>query len=70
MATQAEKKRRPRQPGASAFIGLNNRPDPERVRVLLAERDRMLAADTRTECERMLGDPPPNRSALAHRSKA
>jgi hypothetical protein len=31
----------------------------------LAERDRREAADTRTEAERWLGDPPPSRSALA-----
>jgi hypothetical protein len=30
-----------------------------------AERDRREAADTRTEAERWLNDPPPDRSALA-----
>ena len=35
----------------------------------LVERDRQLAADTRTEAERWLGDPPPWRAALAQHNK-
>jgi hypothetical protein len=40
---------------------------PDDVQVLIIERDRLAAADTRTEAERWLGDPPPGRSALAQR---
>jgi hypothetical protein len=34
----------------------------------LAERDRRLASDNRTEAERWLGDPPPAQSALRQRA--
>jgi hypothetical protein len=43
---------------------------PDDVRTLLTERDRQAALDTRTLAERWLGDPPPNRSALAQRTRA
>ena len=40
---------------------------PERL-AQIAERDeRQQTADTRTDAERWLGDPPPNRSALAQK---
>jgi hypothetical protein len=42
---------------------------PDDVQVLIIERDRLAAADTRTEAERWLGDPPPGRSALAQRDR-
>jgi hypothetical protein len=42
---------------------------PDDVQVLLIERDRLAAADTRTDAERYLGDPPPHRSALAQRKQ-
>ena len=42
--------------------------DPEDVRQRLAERDAREAADTRTEAQRWLGDPPADRSALAQSS--
>ena len=42
-----------------------DRVDPAEVEKRLAERDRRDAADTRTEAQRWLGDPPANRSALA-----
>jgi hypothetical protein len=42
---------------------------PDDVRVLIIERDRLAAADTRTAAERWLGDPPPSRSALAQRDR-
>ena len=41
------------------------RTDLAEIEKRLTERDRRLAADTRTEAERWLGDPPPGRSALA-----
>ena len=40
------------------------------VRARLAERDQRRVADTRTEAERWLGDPPPDRSALAQRTRS
>jgi len=40
------------------------RPPPEDARARLAERDARQAADSRTECEKILGDPPRDRSAL------
>jgi hypothetical protein len=43
---------------------------PDDIRVRLMERDRQEAADTRTEAQRWLGDPPPGRSALAQRNRA
>jgi hypothetical protein len=43
---------------------------PDDVLRKLMERDRLAAADTRTEAERHLGDPPPGRSALAQRTRA
>jgi hypothetical protein len=41
------------------------RVDPQDLAQRLAERDARLAADTRTDCEKFLGDPAPGRSALA-----
>jgi hypothetical protein len=38
---------------------------PNDVRWRFIERDRLAAADTRTPAQRWLGDPPPDRSALA-----
>ena len=35
------------------------------LKIRLRKRDRWEAADTRTEAQRWLGDPPPSRSALA-----
>jgi hypothetical protein len=43
------------------------RVSPDDVKYLLNERDQRAAADTRTEAERWLGDPPKYRSALAQR---
>jgi hypothetical protein len=42
---------------------------PDDVRSLEIERDRLAAMDTRTEAQRWLGDPPPERSALAQRRR-
>ena len=52
---------------ASELIGLggSHRPDPDVLKTRLQERDRRLASDMRTEAEKLLGDPPPSRSALA-----
>ena len=38
---------------------------PDDVRWLEIARDERAAMDTRTEAQRWLGDPPPDRSALA-----
>jgi hypothetical protein len=40
---------------------------PDDVQVLIIERDRLAAADDRTEAQKWLGDPPPHRSALAQK---
>jgi hypothetical protein len=40
------------------------RPDPACVEASPAERDRRQAADIRTDAEKWLGDPEPERSAL------
>jgi hypothetical protein len=45
------------------------RVSPDDVKFLLTQRDRLAAADTRTEAQRWLGDPPPGRSALAQRKQ-
>jgi hypothetical protein len=37
------------------------------LKIRLAERDRRLAADNRTEAQKWLGDPPADRSALSAR---
>ena len=59
-----------RKLSASTFIGVDRaRMNPGDLRERLAERDRRLAADTRTEAEIWLGDPPASRSALAQASQ-
>jgi len=42
-----------------------SRVDPEDAAQRIAERDVRLEADTRTDIQRLLGEPPPGRSALA-----
>jgi hypothetical protein len=60
------KPRRYRRRGAAEYVrAARDRVDPAVVEKRLAERDRRDAADTRTEAQRWLGDPPANRSALA-----
>jgi hypothetical protein len=61
---------RKRKPGiASQLIGLGGRhPDPEVLRTRFAERDRQ-ASDDRTPVQKWLGDPPPDRSALANKTR-
>jgi hypothetical protein len=57
-------------PAASEFIDANKwRVKPSDARQPLAERDARAAADSRTEPEKWLGDPPPGRSALAQRKQ-
>ena len=51
--------------GAAPFLDKGRHVPAADVKVRLEERDRREAADTRTEAERWLGDPPPSRSALA-----
>jgi hypothetical protein len=48
-------------------VGDAHRISPDDVKYRMLERDRLATLDTRTESERWLGDPPPNRSALAQR---
>ena len=58
--------RKPRKYGASAYIGLaHHRIDPDILRSRMRERDQRAASDDRSEIEKMFGDPPPSRSALA-----
>jgi hypothetical protein len=49
------------------FIPSDRKVSADELRVRLAERDKRQAADKRNEAERWLGDPPPERSALAQR---
>jgi hypothetical protein len=52
----------------ATFIDANRwRVTPQDVARRFAERDQRIALDTRTEAEKYLGDPPPDRSALAQR---
>jgi hypothetical protein len=57
---------------AAELIGLGGHHpiDPVVLGSRLQERDERQAADTRTEAQRWLGDPPADRSALANRMKA
>jgi hypothetical protein len=48
-------------------VGDYQRVSPNDVLRLLKDRDARQRADTRTEAQRWLGDPPPGRSALAQR---
>jgi hypothetical protein len=57
-----------RRPKALAKI--EPRPDADDVTDRQRERDRRLAADTRTEAEKWLGDPPPDRSSLTMKGQA
>jgi len=47
------------------ILGFKGSASVSDARQRLAERDARLAADTRNDCEKILGDPPPSRSALA-----
>ena len=49
------------------YVETGRRVSAAECKVRLAERDRQLANDTRTDAQRWLGDPPANRSALARR---
>ena len=59
---------RRRKQTAANFINVDRRVGPDEMQQRFAERDARLAADTRTEAEKFLGDPPPDRSALARGS--
>ena len=50
------------------YVGGERRVSVAERMVPLAERDRRLAADTRTETQRLLGDPPSAQSALGRRA--
>jgi hypothetical protein len=79
VATKARSKfstmssRKPRQPSITAVLlgrGGQHRPDPDVLKARLQERDQREAADDRTPAARWLGDPAPERSALAHYGSA
>jgi hypothetical protein len=54
----------------ATFIAANRwRVTPQDVARRFAERDQRIAADSRTEAQKYLGDPPPWRSALAQRKQ-
>jgi len=57
-----------RKISASVIIRLagTNWVDPDDARRRLDERDLRAASDTRTAAQRLLGDPPADRSALSH----
>jgi hypothetical protein len=58
--------RRYRRRGAATYVqAARDRVDPAEVKKRLSEREAREAADTRTEAQKWLGDPPPSRSALA-----
>jgi hypothetical protein len=57
------------QPAASEFIRCDRGVTATDARARIAERDARMAADTRTECQKVLGDPPRDRSALATAGK-
>ena len=56
---------KPRQLGAAALIGHSRHVPPEVVKARILERDERLAADSRTEIQKLMGEPEPSRSALA-----
>lgn len=60
---------KPKQPSlASQLIGFAGRHrDLDTIKARLEERDQREAADTRTEAQKLTGDPPADRSALANR---
>jgi hypothetical protein len=53
-----------RSPAALLIDANKNRPPPDDARARMAERDARLAADTRSDVQVLLGDPPLSRSAL------
>ena len=64
---QIMQSRKTRQHGAGLYVSGDRRVSVTERMVRLAERDERLAADTRTDTQRLLGDPPPAQSALGRR---
>ena len=60
--------RKTRQYGAGLYVSGDRRVSVTERMVRLAERDERLAADTRTDTQRLLGDPPSAQSALGRRA--
>jgi hypothetical protein len=58
-------KRRKHSKGAAPFLDKGRHVPAADLKIRLEEREAREAADTRTEAQRWLGDPPPSRSALA-----
>jgi hypothetical protein len=50
-----------------SLLKVEGRPRPADVQARLAERDQRLARDQRTDLQKMLGEPEPDRSALSAR---
>jgi hypothetical protein len=65
-------RRKPNKPHKQSLNRVSDfqRISPDDVLHLMQERDRQKLLDTRTEAQRLLGDPPPGRSALAQRTRA
>jgi hypothetical protein len=64
---------KPHKPSVAATLlglGGRHRIDPDTLRSREQEREQREASDTRTDVQRWLGDPPPNRSALARTGTA
>jgi hypothetical protein len=59
-----EKRKTRRRRGNGQYVNIDRRVDPDEARQRLRERDARAAADTRSEAQCWLGDPPPGRSAL------
>jgi hypothetical protein len=58
---------KPKATAASAYVkGDYGRVSADDFRTRSEEREAREAADNRSECERLMGDPPANRSASAH----
>jgi hypothetical protein len=57
-----------RQQRTDLYVDTGRRVSAAESQVRLAERDQRLAADTRTETQRLLGDPPSAQSALGRRA--
>jgi hypothetical protein len=53
---------------AAVFVDVDRRVDPRDARQRMAERDQRERADTRSEVQKFLGDPPRDRGALGNKT--
>ena len=65
-----DSKKRKLSPAAMVLNLGGVHPNPDILRNRFADRDARIAADTRTEIEKMMGDPPMSQSALAQNNGA